>query len=194
LHQQDGQHPILFFYTLAMLPSWQKDKYSLVEREKRFLLATLPGGIDKTFRIIEDVYFPDTHLRLRKVTDQLGRVLELKLTQKFLAPGQGATERSITTLYLNQTEYDMLAGLSGHHLRKRRYSYKASSHPYSIDVFEGHLAGLLLAEVDYSQNEPTPTLPAFALEDVTHDLFFTGGHLAALSEKDFLEGFQRRIL
>jgi CYTH domain-containing protein len=177
-----------------MLPRWQKDKYSLVEKEKRFLLAALPDGIDKTFRLIEDVYFPATRLRLRKVTDQLGRVLELKLTQKFSAQGQKVTERSITNLYLNQTEYEMLAGLAGHSLRKRRYSYAVWGHHYAIDVFEGNLAGLMLAEIEYGQNDPIPALPSFALEDVTDDLFFTGGHLATLSEETFLEGFQRRIL
>jgi hypothetical protein len=68
-----------------VLPAWQKDKYSLVEREKRFLLAALPDGMEKTFRRIEDTYFQDTRLRLRKVTSPLGHILELKLTQKFVA-------------------------------------------------------------------------------------------------------------
>jgi CYTH domain-containing protein len=176
-----------------VLPDWQKDKYSLVEREKRFLLAALPDGMEKPFRLIEDTYFQDTRLRLRKVTNPLGQTLELKLTQKFPARGQGATERNITNLYLNQTEYELFATLPGHSLRKRRYSYISSRH-YSIDVFEGHLAGLRLAEVEYTQNEPPPVLPPFALKDVTEDLFFTGGHLAMLTEKTFLEGFQRRIL
>jgi CYTH domain-containing protein len=177
-----------------MLPVWQKDKYSLVEREKRFLLAALPDGIKKTFRLIEDTYFQDTRLRLRKVTNPLGQTLELKLTQKFAVQGQGATDRNITNLYLNQREYEMFAKLAGHRLRKRRYDYTGSSHPYSIDVFEGHLAGLMLAEVEYGPNEPIPALPSFALKDVTDDLFFTGGYLSTLSEKTFLEGFQRRIL
>lgn len=177
-----------------MFPSWQKDKYSLIEREKRFLLAALPDGIGKTFRLIEDTYFQDTRLRLRRVTNPLGQALELKLTQKFSGQGQQASERSITNLYLNQTEYELFAGLSGHRLRKRRYDYKASSYHYTIDVFEGPLAGLMLAEIEFAQNEPTPTLPSFALKDVTDDSFFTGGQLATLSEKAFLEQFQRRIL
>jgi CYTH domain-containing protein len=95
---------------------------------------------------------------------------------------------------LNQSEYTMFARLSGHSLRKRRYRYEVGKHRYSIDVFEGDLAGLMLAEVEYSQNEPTPILPAFAQKDVTDDLFFTGGHLATLSKRDFLDGFQRCIL
>jgi CYTH domain-containing protein len=177
-----------------MLPSWQKDKYSLTEREKRFLLAALPEGIDKTYRLIEDLYFPDTRLRLRKISDQLGRVLEFKLTQKFPRQNQQPTERHITNLYLTQTEYEMFSGLFGHRLRKRRYGYETWGYHYSIDVFEEHLAGLMLAEIEYGQNDSTPTLPSFALKDVTDDLFFTGGQLAKLSEGDFLKQFQRRIL
>jgi hypothetical protein len=175
-----------------MLPSWQKDKYSLIEREKRFLLAALPDGMEKSFRLIEDLYLPDTRLRLRKVTNPLGQILELKLTQKFLVKGQQTAERSITNLYLNQTEYETFATLPGHRLRKRRYGYTVWGYHYAIDVFEEQLAGLMLAEIDYA-NEP-PALPSFALKDVTDDVFFTGGHLATLSEKAFLEGFQRRIL
>lgn len=175
-----------------MLPKWQKEKYSLTEREKRFLLATLPKGTDKSFRVIEDIYFQDTRLRLRKVTDPLGHILELKLTQKFSSPEQSESERSITNLYLTPAEYELFEALPGHPLRKRRYRYETFDQPYSIDVFEGPLTGLFLAEIEYT--EVAPTLPPFALEDVTDDLFFTGGNLARLSEAAFLATFQSYIL
>jgi CYTH domain-containing protein len=177
-----------------MLPKWQKEKYSLTEREKRFLLATLPKGVGTTCRVIEDLYFQDTRLRLRKVTDQLGQILELKLTQKFPSPNQSGSERNITNLYLTQAEYDLFTALPSHSLRKRRYSYETLNQLYSVDVFEGHLTGLLLAEIEYSFQDPPPSLPPFALEDVTDDLFFTGGHLARLSEQTFLVTFQTYIL
>jgi CYTH domain-containing protein len=177
-----------------MIPSWQKGKYNLTEREKRFLLVTLPDGLDTTYRHIEDLYFQDTRLRLRKITDAVGQLLELKLTQKFLNRDQAASERKITNLYLSQTEYELFAKLPGRTLHKRRYSYEAWGRLYSIDVFERHLAGLMLAEVEYAQHDPIPAIPPFALKEVTDDVFFTGGHLASLSEAEFLKDFQGYIL
>ena len=43
-------------------------KYAVVERERRFLLASLPEGIDCTRQII-DRYLTGTRLRLREVRE-----------------------------------------------------------------------------------------------------------------------------
>jgi hypothetical protein len=42
----------------------------------------------------------------------------------------------------------ILDHLYGSRLVTRRYSYRHGDHPYSLDVFEEHLEGLILAEVE----------------------------------------------
>jgi CYTH domain-containing protein len=176
-----------------MIPAWQNYKYSVVEREKRFLLETLPGDLSyEGARVIEDRYFPDTRLRLRKITDVSGNILALKLTQKFLSQSQRSEERTITNLYLSEHEYALFVGLWGHLLIKRRYSYEQAGYVYAIDVFEGQVSGLMLAEIALGEQamageqDLAPTLPSFALKEVTEDFFFTGGHLATLARATFL--------
>lgn len=174
-----------------MTPIWQKQKYSLVERERRFLLESLPEDLPlETFRVIEDKYFPDTRLRLRKITDAAGKTLELKLTQKFADQDHKGEERVTTNLYLTEHEYALLSVLSGHQLKKRRYSYYFEKQHYSIDVFEENLSGLMLAEIEFDK-QTTVTLPPFALRDVTEDAFFTGGHLAMTNQEQFHIGLER---
>jgi CYTH domain-containing protein len=184
-----------------MIPPWQKSKYSVVEREKRFLVKELPAHLLVTkYHLIEDRYFPETRLRLRKITDRTGTVVALKLTQKFLgqgqlsqsqlSQGQNDSERNITNFYLNEREYWLFASLSGASLLKRRYDYEVAGQTYAIDVFEGHLAGLILAEIEYSEREVEPSLPSFAFKDVTKHSFFTGGTLAKLSLEIFRSEFE----
>jgi hypothetical protein len=53
-----------------MTPPWQKQKYSHIERERKFWLEALPKDLAlEAFRVIEDRYFPDTRLRLRKIIE-----------------------------------------------------------------------------------------------------------------------------
>jgi CYTH domain-containing protein len=176
-----------------MTPAWQKHKYSLVERERRFLLETLPEDLSlETFRFIEDLYFPDTRLRLRKITNKTGETLELKLTQKFGAEQDKGEERVITNMYLNKNEYVLFSDLAGHSLNKRRYNYSFQHQKYAVDVFEGHLSGLVLAEIECDERT-MPALPTFAVKDVTDEIFFTGGNLAMLSQEAFRAGLQNYL-
>jgi CYTH domain-containing protein len=175
-------------------PAWQKHKYSLLEREKKFLLASLPAALSlETARVIEDIYFPDTRLRLRKMTTIAGETLELKLTQKFVGQDNKSDERVITNLYLNENEYALFSKWSGHHLKKRRYSYHFEHQHFAIDIFEGHLSGLVLAELEFSEQTVAPKLPAFAIREVTEEAFFTGGHLAILNQDMFRAGLERYL-
>jgi CYTH domain-containing protein len=172
-----------------MTPVWQKYKYSLVETERRFLLERLPKDLDLgTFRLIEDRYVPETRLRLRKITNETGETLELKLTQKFVASAK-SEERVITNMYLNETEY-ALFDVPGYLLKKRRYRYDMV---YALDVFEGPLSGLMLAEVEVTEDKPLKALPDFALKEVTLEPFFTGGNLARLSREQFLAGLHEYL-
>lgn len=157
-------------------------KYARWEHERRYLLHEPPPDLDldRPEQRIEDVYLPDTRLRLRKVVLADGLVLR-KLTQKWLTGSFGTAE--MTTLYLDEAEWELISGaLTGLRLDKWRYRYPEERGPYVIDVFRGGLRGLVLAEIEL----PTPDalaahrMPAWAIRDVTDDQAYRGGNLARL--------------
>lgn len=157
-------------------PPGKAEKYARVERERCWRLGEAPDP-ETAVAIVEitDVYFPGTRLRLRRMVDTRdGRPTIYKLTQK--VPG-GDHRRLTTNTYLSEAEYELFARLDGHRLTKLRYSVP----PNGVDVFLPPLDGLVLAEMEYDDDEAMAagTPPPGAIEEVTGDLRFTGGHLAA---------------
>ncbi len=159
-------------------------KYALVERERRFLLAgpPLPSTVTVT-RLITDRYVVGTRLRLRRADFSDGRC-EIKLTQKIPAPRPGAIQGLITNTYLSSAEYDVLSSLPALSLSKARHSVP----PLGVDVFEGDLQGLVLAEAEFGTDEEARsfTPPAGCVAEVTDDRRFTGGRLVRASRRDLL--------
>jgi CYTH domain-containing protein len=156
-----------------------RSKYARIERERRFLLAQFPSNAHvERIRRIADRYIDGTTLRLREQSEDGGPTL-YKLTQKVPVPASGAEQGLITTMYLTKEEFGVLANLSAQSLNKTRYSVP----PFGIDVFEGTLEGLLLAEAEFDSPGAAAalTLPSFILREVTADERFTGGQLVRVS-------------
>jgi CYTH domain-containing protein len=147
----------------------QAGKYARYELERRWLLDGIPEGAEEEHEI-HDRYIEGTRLRLRDMGSQR------KLTQKEAPSPPDYARTVITNLYLSQAEYDLLTALPARELRKRRYRLGR----YSIDVFEGPLRGLVLAEAEFASEDEMRTHPDpdFALRDVTGDERYTGGWLA----------------
>ena len=82
-------------------------------------------------------------------------------------------------MYLSEAEHAALTRLPAAPLSKSRLSIA----PYGIDVFAGHLAGLVLAEAEFASVEAAAALrpAAFCRAEVTADRRFTGGQLARAS-------------
>jgi CYTH domain-containing protein len=159
------------------MPSY---KYAQIEYERRFLLRQLPSDLQyEQFIQITDVYIPYTRLRLRKMASPSGEILALKLTQKYSHSDLPASQTIITNFYLNEVEFDTLAGLSGRSISKQRYTYYRIGHRWSLDEFQGPLDGLLLAEIEAQSAEELAQIPmlTFAAKEVTADPRFTGGAL-----------------
>jgi CYTH domain-containing protein len=155
-------------------------KYAKFERERRFLVAprALPD-LSADFARFEDLYLARTQVRLRVMTEQpAGRVL-YKLTQKIQEPDPCV--RHITTLYLSADEFGVFAGLPGARLAKRRHRASSGGLEWGVDVFEGALAGLVLAEREFDSDAELRAAapPTFAALEVTDDAAFAGGALAA---------------
>src|SRR5262249_26420139 len=130
-------------------PSEEETKCTRVEHERRFLISpqadwrSLVEPYSKTF---EDNYLRDTRLRLRILTDSdTGRRL-LKLTRK--SESASPYFQTISRILLSPSEHALLDGLPGYRLRKIRYYHHDRGRVFSIDVFEGELAGLVLCEAE----------------------------------------------
>jgi CYTH domain-containing protein len=150
-------------------------KYSLVERERRFLVdQTSMPAIDGRGRLIEDRYLIGTKLRLRKVT-ACDAPPVYKLGKKY--PDASLSSRPMTNIYLDAAEYDALAVLPAAALVKRRYDADGG---FALDVFEGALRGLMLAEVEADCDAALAAVepPDWVLYEVTDDPAYAGGTLA----------------
>jgi CYTH domain-containing protein len=144
-------------------------KYAVVERERRYLVASIPAGVAET-RDIVDRYIEGTRLRLREVTSSDGSVVR-KLNQKIRLT-DGPSEVACTSVYLDEAEWAALSGLPGAALRKRRHLVLRDGLKVAVDEFPN---GTLLAEIDDGET-PSAVVPAWleVVEDVSDDERWTG--------------------
>ena len=158
------------------------DKYAKIERERRFLLAQFPPNATVVRnRHIRDNYIEGTTLRLREQRYADG-LTTFKLTQKIATRGNGAQQGFITSICLTQDEFQVLAQLPARKLTKTRFSVP----PFGIDVFDGLLEGLILAEAEFDSAATAEALivPRFVAGEVSSDDRFTGGQLVRASRQD----------
>jgi CYTH domain-containing protein len=157
-------------------------KYAKIERERRFLLQQFPRNADVIkIRRITDRYIEGTALRLRKQIEG-NEPAAYKLTQKIPARDSGGQQGLIVTMYLTEKEFSVLEQLPARTLNKTRHSVP----PFGIDVFEGALEGLILAEAEFDSAAAADALiiPLFISREVSDDERFTGGNLVRASRQD----------
>lgn len=148
-------------------------KYAVVERERRYLLASLPDGVTSTKQIV-DRYVTGTRLRLREVRDDAGTVIrkfghKVRLTE-------GPTTVACTNFYLDDQEWAVLADLPARFLRKTRHMVHRDGLVIAIDEHED---GTLVAEID-DGDQPSQLVPDWldVVADVSDDERWTGSELA----------------
>ena len=153
-------------------------KYARFELERRWLVdsAVRPSLHDQPFTLIEDRYIDGTRLRLRRMTR--GERTVLKLTKKYETERPEA--RPIVTAYQTEAERAVLAALPAALMRKRRFHFAIDGHDWSLDLFEGGLAGLELVEAEAADEAALAALvpPPWATKEVTHDARYQCGSLA----------------
>lgn len=154
-------------------------KYAHVERERRWLVdpAARPAVADEGV-LIEDRYITGTRLRLRRMSG--GGVESLKLTKKYDAADR--TARPIVTTYLTEAEHALLTTLPARPVVKRRHAVAHGGLEWSLDRFEGALAGLELVEIEAPDAAALAALvpPAWAVREISDDPRYQVGTLAAL--------------
>ena len=156
-------------------------KYAYIERERRWLV---PGVGHPSLHCcrsirIEDLYIAGTLMRLRLMASD-GGWTSRKLTKKYAAGTPDA--RPIVTTYLDEHEFSLLVGLSGHTITKRRYTVTEKQAEFSLDVFEGNLAGLKILEIEGQDAKTLASVvpPCWAGSEITHQPDWQGGALSRL--------------
>lgn len=147
-----------------------------MEIERKYLVKQIPENL-RAFpcRIIEQGYLSTSPvIRIRKDNELY------ELTYK----SDGLMAREEITLPLNQASYGHLLGkIDGRLIRKRRYMIPLSdSLTAELDIFEGDLAPLILAEVEFPDEDLARSFspPDWFGEDVT----FSGKyHNSRLSQR-----------
>lgn len=148
-------------------------KYAVVERERRYLLGSLPAGVSSTKEIL-DRYVTGTRLRLREVREGDGTVTR-KLGHKVRIT-DGPAEVACTNFYLNEEEWAVLTALPAQLLSKKRHMVHRDGLVVAIDEHED---GTLIAEID-DGDQPSKVVPDWlnVLDDVSDDESWTGVNLA----------------
>lgn len=152
-------------------------KYAVAEIERRWLVdLEAVGSLEAVpFREIEDHYFPETGLRLRKVSAGGGDETVFKLCKKY---GKSSPlSEAITNLYLTEAEHTLLCrGLAGLPVRKRRYAVAGGA----LDVYEQPFVWAIFERDFTSEAEALAYYPpGFVRREVSGDRAFSGAAIAA---------------
>ncbi len=148
-----------------------------VEIERKFLVERPPDWLDRCdSHRIEQGYLAleaDGEVRLRR-TDSGRAVLTVKR-------GRGGT-RIEEEMDLDAEAFKRLWPLTeGRRIAKRRYLARRPEAGYEIDVYEGELSGLVIAEVEFSSESERDRFepPAWVTAELTGDHRYENRSLAA---------------
>ena len=152
-----------------------------MEIERKFTIKELPADLESyPCHFIEQAYLNTAPvIRIRKEDDSY------YLTYK----GSGLMAREEYNLPLNEESYyHLLEKADGRIITKRRYviplkQYQPENRDnlsIELDIFEGELAPLIIAEIEFPTKEMAEafTPPDFFLEDVTFDLRYHNSNLS----------------
>ena len=150
----------------------------VMEIERKFLIKELPANLDSyPMRQLEQGYLcTGPVVRIRRDNDKY------ELTYK----GNGSMVREEHNLPLTESAYEHLKKkIDGRLISKKRYMIPFETYTIELDIFEGDLAPLVLAEVEFSSeaeaNSFTP--PDWFAEDVTFSSLYHNSFLSQYNVK-----------
>ena len=146
-----------------------------MEIERKFLLKEIPENIESyPMRQLEQGYLcTGPVVRIRKDNDKY------ELTYK----GKGAMVREEYNLPLTKEAYEHLREkIDGRLITKKRYMIPFGKYTIELDIFEGDLAPLTLAEVEFSSEEEANNFvaPDWFAEDVTFSRLYHNSYLSRM--------------
>lgn len=146
------------------------------EVERKFLVAS-PAWRDAVEKVssLQQFYVasqPDRSVRIR-IFDGTAA----KLTLKF---GGHALTRDEFEYPLDLADAEEMRGFAlGNVVAKRRHHVRVGGHLYEIDVFEGPLAGLVVAELETPEHVADNELPHWIGHEITGEAAYYNASLAA---------------
>ena len=147
------------------------------EIERKFLITHLPSSITRGHQPLD--------IRQGYITDDpAGQQVRIRSKGKkfFLTvKGKGELEREEVEIELSAKQFDILWPLTdGRRVYKRRYQIPYREHTIELDIFEGSLAGLKIAEVEFATTEKSAELdvPDWFGKELTYDHRYTNSQLA----------------
>lgn len=171
-----------------------------IEYELTYLAKYIPKEIKGIApKRVTDYYVPEhnaehPHTRIRsKGSDTF------ELTKKQPVHGADSSEQTEHTIALSEDEYADLVKGRTRVVSKDRYFVEIAGHPAEVDVFLDGLAGLVLIDFEFENNQAKNdfTAPDICLADVTQEAFIAGGILAGKSYPDiepFLQKYDYKQL
>ena len=144
-----------------------------MEIERKFLIEQAPDNLDSySYHDLEQAYLCTSPVvRVRQEDDNY------YMTYK----GSGYIQREEYNLPLDKESYNHLkAKADGNIITKRRYLIPYDKNAIELDIFEGELAGLVIAEVEFETVEEANSFnpPSWFGEDVTGNKNYTNASLA----------------
>jgi len=143
-----------------------------MEIERKFKIIKMPDLSLYSYKILEQGYLnTDPVVRIRKEDDKY------YLTYK----GKGLLEREEYNLALNKESYEhMKPKADGRIITKKRYLIPYDKYTIELDVFEGELSDLVIAEVEFGSKEEALSFnpPKWFGEDVTNDPSYSNSNLS----------------
>lgn len=144
------------------------------EIERKFLVASEDWrrGADSGSRLVQAYLMlsPDRSLRVRIAGGHVAR-LALKL-------GGGLAREEFEYAVPLADAREMLGRRLGNVIEKVRHRVPFGGFTWEVDVFEGALAGLVIAEVELSSASDRPALPPWLGREVTDEPAFGNRSLA----------------
>lgn len=152
-------------------------KYQEIER--KFRVLRLPEDLERfpSSRIQQGyLTLPGelSTIRVRKMDE--GCFLTVKQSRK-----KGSLLRDEVEMPIDENYFQPLWNLTeGRRIEKRRYFLPWQEYTIELDLFEGNLQGLVLAEVEFESEEKTDNLPlpSWFGEELSRDFRYTNSHLA----------------
>lgn len=161
-----------------------------MEIERKFTIRQLPKELEQyQVKQLEQAYLcTKPVLRIRKSDDEYILTYKSKLGVELK---ENATARSCQEVELPLTEeayYHLKSKADGQIITKKRYLIPIENHrKIELDIFEGHLKGLVFAEIEFESEEEAAAyqMPEWFLSDVTFDKRYSNSYLSKI--KDFSE-------
>lgn len=143
-----------------------------MEIERKFLVRELPNLNMYRFHVIEQAYLcTEPVVRIRKEDDNYYMTYKAK----------GFLEREEYNLPLTkESYYHLRSKADGNIITKRRYLIEYLTHTIELDIFEGVLKGLVIAEVEFDSTSSAKAFipPEWFGEDVTYKEEYHNNYLS----------------